>query len=287
MGTEVDHLILEDPRIIGAILDLDIKELKDKIIEKGTTTGKDTIDGHEIEYKYRKGEFTQKTIPIKPFGIEHPESDAKSVLINMAKKRRHPLFSEEEAIHYVENILWPAYEKLEPGQELHAHPIGRRLVKRQATMEKTTFKRSETAAYRLVAKIIYEICWYVLEPSTLDQLTDDIYYYRDFAYGTEEYKEHRIMYRPQREVLKPDFYHMIQIHYYPRTVLIDIDFFQSVNFWVMLRSGQPIPLPKVEYKEIEGYGIFMDFSPDREKSKGYAVRYEGEDRWIQYLCPSL
>ena len=140
LGAEVDHLILEDPRVIDAIITLDIEELKDKVVQRGTTTGYDTVDGHEIEYRLKNSKYRMILRQIEPDGIEHDEKDALSVLIGMAKKRRHPAFSEEEAVHYVKNILWKDYEKLEPGREIDAKPIGRRIVKRQAIIQKTSLK---------------------------------------------------------------------------------------------------------------------------------------------------
>jgi hypothetical protein len=287
LGTEVDSKILEDPRIILAIRDLNITPLKNKIIAKGTTTGKDTKDRHVIEYKSRNGKFSMIPTPIEPDGIEHPESDAKSVLINMARRRRHPAFTEDEAVYYVENILWPDYEKLEPGQEINARPIGRTIVKKQATVEKTTFKQSEKAAYRLVAKIIYEMCWYMLEPATRECLSDDIIYFGKLANGEADYEEYRIIYRPVRELLEPDFYHLIQFHFESGYVLVDVDFFKSVNFRVTLRANKSFPLPIMEGKETEGFGIFMSFDPKKDKRKGCAFKFKDENKWAEYDIPGL
>ena len=287
MGSEVDHLIIQDLRIINAIRKLGITELEDKIIEQGSTVGRDSIDGHEIKYNYKDKKFKMKPARIDPDGFELPESDAKSNWIKMAKRKRHPLFSEEEAIYYINNILWPAYEKLPSGGEIDAKPIGITVKKRQSTMEKTDFKSSKSAANRIVAKIIYELCWYVLELPTRDCLLDDINYFGKLAYGKADYEDSRIVFRPDREPLEPDFYHLIQFHFDRGHVLVDVDFFKSVNFRVMLRADKSFPLPMIEEKETEGFGIFMSFDPGKDKRKGCAFKFKEENKWAEYVIPGL
>jgi hypothetical protein len=287
LGTEVDHKILEDPRIIGAILKLDIKELKDKIIEKGTTVGKDTIDGHEVKYKYKDGKFRMIPSVIEPDGLEHSETDAISVLKNIARKNINPLWEKKELEFLIDNHVSKEYEKIKTGGSLNLPPFNRVLRKRQATIEKTTFKRSNEAAYRLVAKIVYEMCWYALDLEMQDSLSDDIIYFGKLAYGEADYEEYRIIYRPVREPLEPDFYHLTQFHFERGYVLVDVDFFKSVNFRVMLRANKPFALPKIEESEFEGIGIFMSFDPDKEKRKGCAYKFVNEPKWAEYDLPGL
>ncbi|HEB85322.1 MAG TPA: HNH endonuclease, partial [Bacteroidetes bacterium] len=77
-GSEVDHRILEDSRIINVINRLNLPELKQKVAEGGRTVGKDTVSGEEVEGIVVSGQPRLQSRRIEPDGISIPEEEAKA-----------------------------------------------------------------------------------------------------------------------------------------------------------------------------------------------------------------
>ncbi len=84
-GSNVDHLILKDARIIDAINRLNIVDLKNKILERSKSYTKDVEDGREISMKIKDGK--PKMIPFKNGNkLSVGQEDTLPTLLNIIRK---------------------------------------------------------------------------------------------------------------------------------------------------------------------------------------------------------
>ena len=281
LGEHVDHLILEDPRIINAVNSLDLHELRQKIAERGRTVGKDTVSGAKVEGIVVSGHPKLCTHKIEPDVIIAPEEEAKAILIKQVERDERLNWSSEKVKAHVENHVWSEYLKLSFGEERNFPEIGRTLRRGRVGNFVTNPKWSPNAAHRLVAKIIFEICHYTLDWPLLQAVIEDLNWYGAFAYGEKQEEEGRIYQRIQDEIPSTAYHHLIQILFYDRSIAVDVDFFQSVNFRGELHPKRKYTLTKYEGEEIEGIGIAMTFEPSKQHEKFIAFRQRNTGRWIE------
>ncbi len=281
LGAEADHLALQDSRIIDAINTLNLPEMMAKVREIGDSYGIDTIDGRHVRAKFHKGKPRLITKPIDPDGIESPEEDALSILHKLVQRDDRLDWTSEERREYVNNVVWPEYQAIEPGEACNFPSIGRELRKRQVREFVTIPKWSKGAAHRLVAKIIFEICHYTLDWSLLQLVTEDLNWYGAFAYGEVSDEEKRFGIRDAYESRQPTYHHLIQILFYPHFIAVDVDFFRSVNFrgWLFPHCEYNLPLFKGD--EVEGFGIAITFEPSKSHEKFLAYRKKSTGKWTE------
>lgn len=287
LGKEVDHLLLRESRIINAIDKLNIRELKQKIVDAGETTGIDSIDGRELKAQYYQG--TPKILPqrIDPDGIESSEDDALDILYKLVNRDERLLWSQEERKKYIDTVVWPENNEMAHGESRSYPLIGRRIVKRKIEKFVTTPKHENNVANRLAAKIVYEVCHYALDMKLLQLVERDLNAYGEYAYSGGSKNKALICLRDSEEHREPAFYHLIQILHYPHFIAIDIDFFNSVNFRGVLFPQSGYDLPVVNGHEAEGIGIAMTFKPNLPRSKTLAIRRKDSGKWIEYQMTDL
>ena len=281
LGAEVDHLVVQDSRIINAINSLDLPDLQARIREEGHSFGIDILDGRKIPAKFHNGKPKLTPRRIDTDGIECPEEEALAALHTIVNRDDRLDWSEEKRKDYVDSIAWPKYLATDAGESCNFPEIGRELRKRQVGEFVTNPKWSPGAAHRLVAKIIFEICHYALDWPLRQLVREDLNWYGAFAYGEKQEEEGRICYRIQDELPPTDYCHLIQILFYEPFIAIDVDFFQSVNFRGCLFPRGQYSLPKHNGNEIEGIGIAMTFKP-RPREQFIAFRHKGTGKWQEF-----
>jgi len=266
---------------------LDLPELKDMIYERSTIIGKDINDGHQLQFKHKGKRAKLVPSPIMPDGMEYPEEDALGHMMRDFARNCPLGMSSDDAKEYIRSMVWPEYQKLEPGQEAEFPAIGLIVRKRTARVVEAKPKTSPSAANRLIAKVVYEMCHCALCMDDISKVWEDLSYFGRLAFGETAYTEYSIFYRNDRTRPDPSYMHLITLYYDISSVIIDIDLFRSVNYRVMLRANDRLQDYTHEGKRITATGLGMGFFPGKPIEKRICYLPEHHSVWEEYIMPDL
>ena len=285
LGREVDYRIIEDTRVINAILKLDLPKLKEKIFRNGSAIAEDIETGKEVPLKRVDGAFKLKAHQDSDGSRNYSDTDFLKYLPKMISKITGDGI--EKVKRLVENEVLPAYYASRHGELIEIANSGIALRKKKMHKLNVEFKSSKDACTRVIAKIVYEFCWYSLGLENIRLLHDDLQYFGRLAMGEVEYIPNKIFYRDSDEKRLPDYVHIITVHYYENYIILDIDLFNSVNYRCLLSGDSE--LHRMNHPDtgmiLIGSAIAMEFKPGKSVRKFMALLSEGETQWEDYIVP--
>ncbi|MBM3327871.1 MAG: HNH endonuclease [Calditrichaeota bacterium] len=276
--SEADKLILNDPRIIQAINCLELSDIQNNILRIGETIGTDTQDGAERRFHMKDGHPI--LIPKPSFtGERVADIDNTLPLLRTLLSRDKELnWPNEKAGRYIGEIVTPEFLKLKPHESIDLREAGYSIEMRQIGNIETHFPAISFQDHRLIAKIIYEISFYLLSPEIAESAMKDLDYYRDVAYGSIEREEGRLFTRSVELLNEPNYLHRIQISFSASSFLtVDIDLFASVNYHAIIRTDRTYPLPILNSRQVTAVGLGMTFNDT--SNRHFAIRYFNDADW--------
>lgn len=282
LGSEADHLALEDERIIAASFALDLPELQNRIIDRGKGVFVDEEDRSERAVKFKGGKPRIVPRKVRENLLETDEKDAPTHLRNILARLPPKGLKKGEIEKLSQELMW-RYENIEPGESVHEPRLDMTLRKLRGEI-KHQFKTTPNAAHRLIAKIALEFSLYAFNRDRLVTIPalDEIY---TVALNGGELRNTTLMYpiSPFSPVVtdpkEPKYFHQIILYYGDVGNLLDIYFFGCVGFRLSLREDDPSlfgPM-KVDGKDVSMISILMTFEPNKPKER-YLFSRTPEDK---------
>lgn len=283
-GAHVDHLALEERTIVDAIFQLDLPDLKARVLDRAAAKTIDADTGRSLRVKTKRGKI--KIVRQELNGVvDHDEADAFDAVLRSALRRPPPGCTEADVVSEIER-LQAAYRTIQPGELVASDSLGRAFRKSRA---RTTYELKVTpnAATRLIAKIVYEVAFLFLSIERLQAYWRSLRALAAHARYAQAVDEYTLFERPRfpGETYDPTqarHGHLITCSYYEAVATIDVSLFALANYRVLLTSppdGSTAPYgsPTHAGRRVEHARIVMTFEPGAKMEKLVLLFLEGED----------
>lgn len=288
-GAHVDHVALEDPRIIDAIHQLDLPDLKARLLDKATATTTDLDTGRRLRTKTKAGKA--KIVRQDLDGIvDHDETDGFDTFLRTVL-RRPPAGLTGPDIEAEVARLQALYEGIQPGQMVTSDKLGRAFRKGRA---RTTyeFKVTPGAASRLIAKIAYEAAFLFLSINRLQAYLPSLRALSAHARNGEPIDDF-ILFRqptPRGHTYDPAqarHGHTITCSYGHGFAGIDVSLFALANYRVHLLPRPDAPpvsheAPAHNGQRVTDARMVITFEPGRPREKLCLLFVDEEDTPLRF-----
>ena len=297
LGRQVDILALLDPYVVKAAFHLNLPELQAQIRDyKGNRTFfRDTVDGHEIPGRSKKGVAQMQPFPRRTSLFEGPLAHMRDEKVPKdIRKHGERCGVPEEQISSVIERVRDGLALLSPGEELVVPETGTRLFVGKADSYHEIHTRPG-AILRLVAKIAYEVLVLTLTFEQLEQFSAELAQLRDCARHGTTPPIGLICMAPwltdeKYFAKRADYLHRVVVEWEDAFVRVRIAFFHNVTYLVYLfrHDKREINHPSLDGRSVLGAGFGMTFRPgDETKGKYLGIRTTLSDDWETYEVPEL
>lgn len=282
LGMKVDHLALEDWRIIDAIRKLNLPELHAKILDRANWISKDLTDDTPILKTTSKGGSPKinpqslasggmmasekdltRILSEQLHAVPHEKADPKDIAANIAKVR--------------EKLI-----ALKPGATYQDPLQGE--FKKHLIESECSFKETNRASHRLVAKIAYELSFIFLG-TRLHLLKDQLEPLRLHARYGDPLSPDTIRLPPGSSLdtfdpSRADFFHQIFFSYEEWGYSIDILLFGVVDFRIVLIPKTPEGHGPIEDgdDQVAWMTLAMTFAPGQPRTKLLGKALVGQEK---------
>lgn len=280
-GDNVDNLTLSHPHILRGIEQLGLPKLED-YLRNLRYEARDVFNGRKVEMIRRDGSFQTKTTFNEDKYLECSEVNWEKIGIQWAINHNKHKVCSEQLEQEIEEIK-KNYSKLKPGESITSDLLNYTVRKSRVTEVKLD-KSAVPSITPLIAKITTAFLFYFLPVKVtlsiqeLELLIDHArrnielpkYFINPCAFTQEEFYEQL---------------HAVSVHYDSFLLIIDVTFFGSINWRLLLR-----PKEKVVFQEIDGHSyvdfmFIQDFNDMENKKKYLAIKPIDSDEYIRYLIP--
>jgi len=278
-GDYVDNLTLCHPHILRGIEQLGLPKLED-YLRNLRYEARDVFNGRRVEMIRRDGSFQTKTISYEDEYLECPEDNWEKIGIQWALKHNRHKVSDEKLEEEIKEIK-RRYRELKPG-ETHTSDLLNYTIRKSQVKGVELDKNAVPSITPLIAKIATAFLFYFLTLKVTLSIKDlellinharnniDLpkYFINPCAFSQEEFFE-RI--------------HAVSVHYDSFLLIMDVTFFGSINWRLLLR-----PEEKFVFQKIDGYSyvdlmFIQDFNDLENKKKYIAIKPIDSDEYIRYL----
>jgi len=286
-GKTADSRIIEDPRVISAIFELDLPELQAKIRDRGSGRIVDRFNGTEAPIRFKNG--NPKIQPgWSPEGVFNANEDDWTTHVQRLMEGSRDAQNGGQLHELIENDLKPAYDSLEPGDTMDVSGSDLSIRKGSGQIFQD-WKVTDGAAWPFVAKVAYEFAFMCFEKDRILALTD-LEHLRDVAFDRAVAKRPVFNYPVMRNSsysgssTKPMYHHEIVVSIQDIGVFIDVYLFGSVGFRVYFALRDQIATAPIRIGEQEFHTVsfVMTFEPAQQRQKfcfGYNRKIRELLRW--------
>jgi hypothetical protein len=287
LGSTADVDVLKDERLVSAVLTLGLDDLRERLLELGTTAFED-IDTRQRMPGSTKGGKLRLTPQCEGPVWSVSEDDVEKILGGSLTKHPPESTTSDQAIQWLREMI-ADYEKIEPGQSVWDDRLGRGLRKARAEISHE-FKTEKGAGKRLAAKVAYEVLHCFLPWDRIVAMKSDFDRLAEFAKTGTGDMSHMIFYpTPDDYRTAPVCRHVIKVSNVRYGVVVDVILFGTVSYRVWVKQPPP-PLggPLIFGGEaLDMVGMMMSFEPGSARNKYLAKQIHGDTQVFVAEAPSL
>jgi hypothetical protein len=276
LGATADVDVLKDARLVSAVLELGLEDIKNRLLEHGQTTFEDVDTGQILPGRIKDG--SHRLHPYCKGEIwSVPEEAITQVLGGSLAKDPPSHLTDKQAVEYLKELI-TRYEKIQPGETVHDGRIGIGLRKATGKVSHK-FETEVGAGKRLASKIAFEILHYFLPLDRVESVKSNLDQLATFAKTGEGNVASMVFYPLEDDYpAAPDYRHTINVYYEDRGIIVDVLLFGSASYRVRINqpTGTEGGMLRYENEVLDMVGMMMTFEPDKPRMKYWAKRIHGE-----------
>ena len=277
LGQSADHRAIEDPRIVNAVQALNLPDLQAKIRDHASGEVVDEEGNYVVPASFKDGQPKTVTKELRDGSLICDERDALRHLANILGKDAQAKWNVSHCEAKARSLV-DRYDPLKPGEQIHDPDSGLTLKKNPANFRYTPTARHD-AAHGLVAKIVFEMVFLLLPPTTIAGLREKEEL-RDAAFSGVKLglptPNHILVPCPSNNapLRKPDYNHQIVAWAREGLYFLDVHFFGTVDFRVVLRPREPDTF-MLFADSFEAVNFVMTFEPGKKEKRYIYTKRRG------------
>lgn len=277
-GDNIDNLSINNPHVLRAIEHLKLTKLED-YLRNFKYQGEDVYNGRTVEMIRKNGIYQTKTINNEDKYFECPEDKWELIGTKWIEKHTKHKVSKGVLVKEIEKLR-SEYKNIKPGQTIKSDILEYTIRKTQVKHVKPD-QKSFKSITPLLAKIAVAFIHYFTPQkirSSIKQLellkqharynvSIPKYFINPCSLSDEEYYEKN---------------HAVSIHIEPYLLILDITFFGSINWRILLNTFEKCDFDEVEGVKYNDMMFIQDFRDQNFRQKIIMIKPVNDSKYIQY-----